>query len=80
MHLDSAMSIWEFLKKEYEGNKRIKAMKAMNLKRELERLQMKDGESIQEFADKLLETANKLVVLGTDLGDERLIEKLLCSA
>ncbi|KAG6382357.1 hypothetical protein SASPL_157974 [Salvia splendens] len=79
MHLDSAMSIWEFLKKEYEGNKRIKAMKAMNLKRELERLQMKDGESIQEFADKLLDTANKLAVLGTDLGDERLIEKLLCS-
>ncbi|XP_042041371.1 uncharacterized protein LOC121786822 [Salvia splendens] len=65
MHLDSAMSIWEFLKKKYEGNKRIKAMKAMNLKRELERVQMKDGESIQEFADKLLETANKLDVLAT---------------
>ncbi|KAL1369100.1 hypothetical protein AAHE18_02G171200 [Arachis hypogaea] len=62
----------------YEGNKKIKGMKAMNLKRELERVQMKKNESVQEFADKLLDLTNKLALLGTDLGEERLVEKLLC--
>lgn len=79
MSLESAKDIWDFLKKEYEGNKKIKGMKAMNLKRELERVQMKENESVQEFADKLLDLTNKLALLGTDLGEERLVEKLLCS-
>ncbi|XP_057740258.1 uncharacterized protein LOC130957419 [Arachis stenosperma] len=79
MSLESAKDICDFLKKEYEGNKKIKGMKAMNLKRELERVQMKENESVQEFADKLLDLTNKLALLGTDLGEERLVEKLLCS-
>ncbi|XP_031374057.1 uncharacterized protein LOC116188712 [Punica granatum] len=79
MRLGSAKEIWDFLKTEYEGDERIRGMKVLNLMREFERLQMKDDETVKQFADKLVEIANKIRVLGTDLSDSSLVQKLLVS-
>ncbi|XP_031387213.1 uncharacterized protein LOC116200504 [Punica granatum] len=79
MRLESAKAIWDYLKEEYEGDEKIRGMKVLNLLREFERLQMEERETVKEFADKLVEIANKIRVLETDLSDSRLVQKLLVS-
>ncbi|XP_017617733.1 kinesin-like protein KIN-7K, chloroplastic [Gossypium arboreum] len=75
----SVKEIWDYLKAEYQGDERIKSIKVLNLIRELERLQMKESESIKEYSDKLIDIANKVRVLGADLSDSRLVQKILVS-
>ncbi|PKI76353.1 hypothetical protein CRG98_003275 [Punica granatum] len=79
MRLQSAKAIWDYLKTKYEGDEKIRVMKVLNLMREFERLQMNESETVKQFADKLVEIANKLLVLGTDLSEARLVQKLLVS-
>ncbi|KAK3416102.1 hypothetical protein EUGRSUZ_H01934 [Eucalyptus grandis] len=76
---DFAKAIWNFLKDEYEGDEKIRSMKVLNLLREFERQQMEDSESMKEYFDSLIEIAEKIRVLGTDLNDERLVQKILMS-
>ncbi|PKI75799.1 hypothetical protein CRG98_003842 [Punica granatum] len=60
MRLQSAKAIWDYLKTEYEGDEKIRCMKVLNLMREFERLQVKESETVKQFADKLVEIANKI--------------------
>ncbi|XP_038904510.1 uncharacterized protein LOC120090887 [Benincasa hispida] len=76
---DSVKKIWEFLKSEYEGDERIKGMKVLNLVQEFERMQMKDSEPIKEYLDKLIGISNKARALGTNLSENRLVQKILVS-
>ncbi|PHT76062.1 hypothetical protein T459_19584 [Capsicum annuum] len=46
MTLKSAFEVWNFLKKEYEGDERIKVMLTLNLIREFELQKMKNSETI----------------------------------
>ncbi|XP_017420390.1 uncharacterized protein LOC108330414 [Vigna angularis] len=62
---------------EYEGNERIKRMQALNLVRELEMQKMKDSETIKNYADKLLGIANKIRLLGTEISNSRIVQKIL---
>ncbi|XP_056165624.1 uncharacterized protein LOC130137714 [Syzygium oleosum] len=77
MKKDSAHDIWNYLKEEYEGDERVKGMKVLNLLREFERQQMKENESVKEFVDRLVDIANKIRVLGTDVDNKRLVQKVL---
>ena len=73
MSLKSAKAIWDYLKTEYEGNERIKGMQVLNLIRDFELQKMKESETIKEHSDK----ANKVRLLGSDLPDSRIVEKIL---
>ncbi|XP_056161855.1 uncharacterized protein LOC130135964 [Syzygium oleosum] len=75
MKKDSAHDIWNYLKEEYEGDERVRGMKVLNLLREFERQQMKENESVKEFVDRLVDIANKIRVLGTDVDDKRLVRR-----
>jgi transposase InsO family protein len=77
MSLKSAKEIWDYLKKEYEGDERIKGMQVLNLIREFELQRMKDSETIQDYSDKLLNIANKVRLLGSEFSDSRIVEKIL---
>ena len=77
MNLDSAKAIWDYLKKEYQGNERTKNMQSLNLIREFEMLKMKDSETIKEYFEKLMGIANKVRLLGKDFSDERVVQKIL---
>ncbi|OWM88537.1 hypothetical protein CDL15_Pgr002304 [Punica granatum] len=79
MRLESAKAIWDYLKEEYEGDEKIRGMKVLNLLREFERLQMEERETMKEFADRFVEIANKIRVLGIDIKDDRLVQKILVS-
>ena len=48
MSLQSAKDVWDYLKKEYAGDDRIRGMQSLNLIREFELQRMKDSESIKK--------------------------------
>ena len=49
MNLESAKGIWDYLKKEYQGNERTKNMQVLNLIREFEMHKMKEIEKSKLF-------------------------------
>ncbi|XP_021900922.1 uncharacterized protein LOC110816883 [Carica papaya] len=77
MSLKSAKAIWNYLKSEYEGDERIKGMQVLNLIRDFELQKMKESKTIKEYSDRLLSIGNKVKLLGSDLPDSMIIEKLL---
>jgi predicted aspartyl protease len=77
MSLKSAKDVWDYLKKEYAGDERIRGMQSLNLIREFELQRMKDSETIKEYSDKLLGIVNKVRLLGTTFSDCRIVEKIL---
>ena len=52
-------------------------MQILNLRREFESLKMKDSETIKEFSDKLMKVVNQIRLLGEELNDNRVAEKIL---
>ncbi|GAV72256.1 DUF4219 domain-containing protein/UBN2 domain-containing protein [Cephalotus follicularis] len=79
MACESAKDIWDFLKAKYQGDEKIRSMKGLNLITEFERLQMQESETIKEYSDKLINITNQARVLGTDLFDNRLVQKIFVS-
>ncbi|XP_049352008.1 uncharacterized protein LOC125816445 [Solanum verrucosum] len=59
MTLTSPKHIWNYLKKEYVGDERIRGMKVLNLMREFELQRMKESETVKEYSDRLLGIVNK---------------------
>ncbi|KAG6505156.1 hypothetical protein ZIOFF_037506 [Zingiber officinale] len=60
-------------------DEKIRGMKALNLMREFERQQMKENEAVKDFSDRLINLANRIRVLGTDMKDDRIVQKILVS-
>ncbi|KAL0312717.1 UNVERIFIED_CONTAM: hypothetical protein Sradi_5671000 [Sesamum radiatum] len=54
-------------------------VKLLTLKREFEMLRMKDGETVKEYSSKILDTVNKIRLLGEDFSDLKVVEKMLIS-
>jgi len=77
MTIKSAYEIWNFLKTEYEGDERIRGMQALILIREFEMQKMKESKTIKEYANKLISIANKVRLLGSELSDSRIVQKIL---
>lgn len=77
MTLKTANEIWNFLKREYEGNERVKGMQVLNLIREFEMQRMNESETIKVYSDRLLDIVNKVKLLGTEFTDSRIVQKIL---
>ena len=77
MSLKSAKDVWDYLKKEYVGDERIRGMQNLNLKQEFELQRMKESETIKEYSDRLLGIVNRVKLLGISFTDFRIIEKNL---
>ncbi|XP_060182940.1 uncharacterized protein LOC132612881 [Lycium barbarum] len=59
MSLTSPKEIWDYLKKEYVADERIRGMQVLNLIREFELQRKKEFETIKEYTDILLGIVNK---------------------
>ena len=79
MHLETTKEAWDKLKEDFQGSERNKQMQILNLRREFESLKMKDSETIKEFSDKLMKVVNQIRLLGEELNDKRVVEKVLVS-
>lgn len=72
----TAKEVWDSLKSRYVGAERVQKARLRILKSEFEGLQMKDGESIDEYGGKLSGMVSKYNSVGAALGDEELVRKL----
>lgn len=79
MTCETAKEAWDLLKQSYEGNERTRKMQVLNLKRDFETLSMKEKETIQGYADRLMAVVNKIRLLGEELSDSRIVEKMFIS-
>ena len=77
MTLKTAKEIWEYLKKEYTGDERVRGMKSLNLIRDFELQKMKESETAKEYAERLLDIANKVRLLKFPFDDSRIVQKIL---
>ncbi|KAJ9542164.1 hypothetical protein OSB04_028670 [Centaurea solstitialis] len=71
--------VWDGLKTRYLGVDRVRTARLATLKRELEGLRMKEGESVDDFATKLSGLASKARSLGYELEEVDLVKRLLDS-
>ena len=69
--------VWDGLKIRYLGVDRVRTARLATLKRELESLRMKEGETVDEFATKLSGLASKARSLGYELEEVDLVKRLL---
>ena len=76
---DTSKQIWDSMKKKYQGSARVKRQQLQTLRREFEILQMKEGESVDEYFARTLTIANKMRIYGEDLKDVSVVEKILRS-
>jgi RNase H-fold protein (predicted Holliday junction resolvase) len=76
---DTAKDIWDSLKKKYQGTTRVKRAQLQALRKEFEMLNMKTGESVDEYFARTLTIANRMKMHGEKLEDVTVIEKILRS-
>ncbi|CAN6715944.1 unnamed protein product [Malus baccata var. baccata] len=76
---DTANDIWDSLKQKYQGTVRVKRAQLQALRKEFEVLQMKVGESVNDYFGRTLVIANKMRMHGERMDDVIIIEKILRS-
>lgn len=77
MTLKTASEIWDFMKKEYEGNEQVKVVQVLNLNRKFEMQRTKESETNKDYSHKLLDNVNKVRLLGIDFPDSKIVQKVL---
>ncbi|CAJ2652705.1 unnamed protein product [Trifolium pratense] len=77
LNLETAKEAWDKLKEEFQGSERTKKMQVLNLRREFEALKMKEIETVREFSDRISKVVSQIRLLGEDLSDQRVVEKIL---
>ncbi|XP_017628753.1 uncharacterized protein LOC108471684 [Gossypium arboreum] len=71
MACDSPKQAWEKLKKEFQGSEKTRQQQLINLRRDFEKLRMKESETVKQYADRIIATANNIRLLGDDFSDQR---------
>ena len=79
MTCETPKEAWEKLRDEYGGSIKTRNMQILNLRREFKVLKMKDSESVKDYRDRLMRIVNQVRLLGEDLTDKRIVEKVLVS-
>ncbi|XP_031283011.1 uncharacterized protein LOC116141671 [Pistacia vera] len=70
---------WDKLREEYTGSDTTRGMQVLNLRREFELLRMQETGKVREYVDRLMSVVNKIRLLGVELTDRRIVEKVLVS-
>jgi hypothetical protein len=73
---DTAAKAWEAIRQMCISEDRVKKAWAKQLKRQLERMEMEDSETITGFAQKLITLVGEIRSLGEKISDEDVIERL----
>ncbi|XP_068498533.1 uncharacterized protein [Phaseolus vulgaris] len=76
---DTAKDIWDSMKQNHQGTAKVKRAHLQALRKEFEILQMRAGESVNEYFARTLTIANKMRIHGEATPDVTIIEKILRS-
>ncbi|KAL4325347.1 hypothetical protein GQ457_11G023670 [Hibiscus cannabinus] len=74
---DTSKDIWDSVKKKYQGSTRVKRAQLQALQREFETLQMKVGETVNDYFSRTLTIANKMKANGEHKSETEIVEKVL---
>ena len=74
---DTSKQLWDSMKRKYQGNIRVQRAQLQTLRREFEVLEMKTGESVNDYFSKVMLVANNMRNAGEDMQDEKIVEKIL---
>lgn len=77
--LKTAKEIWEAIKMRYMGAERVRKARLMTLKADLNRVKMKESETIDSFVSRITELTAKCASLGEIIEESKMVEKLLYS-
>ncbi|XP_031287218.1 uncharacterized protein LOC116145928 [Pistacia vera] len=79
MACETAKEAWDKLREEFMGSDITKNMQVLNLRREFEMLRMQESKKVKEYVDRLMSVVNKFRLLGMEMTERRLVEKILLS-
>ncbi|XP_020270645.1 uncharacterized protein LOC109845786 [Asparagus officinalis] len=74
---DTAKQLWDSMKRNYQGNKRVQHAQLQALRREFEVLEMIIGETVTGYFSRVMLGANNMRNLGEDMQDVKIVEKIL---
>ncbi|XP_048630262.1 uncharacterized protein LOC106412469 [Brassica napus] len=77
--LDTAKKVWDAIRARHVGAERVKEARLQTLMSEFDRLSMKEGEKIDDLAEKLSELSSKSSALGEEIEESKLVKKFLKS-
>ncbi|KAI5312593.1 hypothetical protein L3X38_041766 [Prunus dulcis] len=75
----TAKGAWDTLRREYKGDKKVRAVKLQAVRADFEYMRMTYGESLDSYLSKFFGTMNNLKSLGEDVSETRIVQKLLMS-
>ncbi|XP_031265011.1 uncharacterized protein LOC116123373 [Pistacia vera] len=67
------------VREEFMGSSTTRNMQVLNLRREFESLRMQEAEKVKEYVDRLMSIVNKIRLLGVEMLDSRIVEKVMVS-
>ncbi|KAI5662930.1 hypothetical protein M9H77_22253 [Catharanthus roseus] len=79
LNKDIAKSIWDSMKRKFQGTIRVKHAQLQALRREFDQLEMKEGESVNEYFGRTLAIANKMKASSENKKDVEVVSKILRS-
>ncbi|XP_026455891.1 uncharacterized protein LOC113356871 [Papaver somniferum] len=79
MGATTAKEAWILLKNEFQGNEKVRTVKLQSLRRDLENIKMKDSETSKYYYSRVKEIVNQMKSYGENIGDKKLVEKILIS-
>ena len=79
MDLESPKEAWDKIKEEFQGSEKTRQLQVLNLRREFELLRMKEIEIVKEYADRPMKVMSQVRLLGEELLERRIVEKVLVS-
>ena len=79
MNLETPKLVWDKLQGEFEGNDKVKTIRLLTLKREIELMKMKDNKYVKDYSSRLMDVVNQMRLLGEALTDQKVVEKIMVS-
>ena len=76
-NLETAKKVWDAIKERYLGADLVREARLQTLASDLERLKMKDKDTIDDIAKKLTELSSKATALGEPIEEHKLIKKFM---
>ncbi|XP_076934394.1 uncharacterized protein LOC143600652 [Bidens hawaiensis] len=74
---ETSKKVLDAMKNKYQGSARVKRAQLQMLRRDFETLEMKSGESVNEYMGRVMVTANDMRNFGDDMSDVKIVEKVL---
>jgi hypothetical protein len=76
---ETAKQLWESMKSKYKGSTRVKRAQLQRLRQTFKTLEMKTGESVNDYFGRVVETVNDMSNCGENMHDVKIVEKILRS-